>query len=185
MSSVSANYTMPTILDSLASTSSSGRAKTASAKANAASTSSSSSSTGTNLGTTFLTLLAQELQNQDPTNPVDSTAMVGQMISLNQLDQLISINEAVGGSSTSSTTASAEKAAGAIASSAALNSASGSSSSALSPSSAAATSTLPFDPTTMMPIGYAATGMGTSLNTSINAAPIGFSGSANKTTGGK
>jgi flagellar basal-body rod modification protein FlgD len=28
--------------------------------------------------------LATELQNQDPTAPVDSTAMVGQMISLNQ-----------------------------------------------------------------------------------------------------
>jgi hypothetical protein len=35
------------------------------------------------LGTTFLSLLAQELQNQDPTAPVDPTAMVGQMISLN------------------------------------------------------------------------------------------------------
>jgi flagellar basal-body rod modification protein FlgD len=38
-------------------------------------------------------LLVKELQNQDPTAPVDSTAMVGQMISLNSLDQLISINQ--------------------------------------------------------------------------------------------
>ena len=44
------------------------------------------------LGNTFLQLLTQELQNQDPTAPVDSTAMVGQMISLNQLDQLAGIN---------------------------------------------------------------------------------------------
>ena len=44
---------------------------------------------------TFLTLLAQELQNQDPTAPMDSTQMVGQMISLNQLDQLASINQVV------------------------------------------------------------------------------------------
>ena len=29
---------------------------------------------------TFLTLLVQELQNQDPTAPMDSTQMVGQMI---------------------------------------------------------------------------------------------------------
>ncbi len=43
-------------------------------------------------GTTFLNLLVKELQNQDPTAPMDSTAMVGQMISLNQLDQLVSIN---------------------------------------------------------------------------------------------
>ena len=46
----------------------------------------------TSLGSTFLQLLTQELQNQDPTAPVDSTAMVGQMISLNQLDQLAGIN---------------------------------------------------------------------------------------------
>ena len=46
----------------------------------------------TALGSTFLQLLTQELQNQDPTAPVDSTAMVGQMISLNQLDQLAGIN---------------------------------------------------------------------------------------------
>lgn len=44
---------------------------------------------------TFLTLLVQELQNQDPTAPMDSTQMVGQMISLNQLDQLASINQVV------------------------------------------------------------------------------------------
>jgi flagellar basal-body rod modification protein FlgD len=185
MSSVSANLTMPAILDSLGSTPSSQLAKSASAKAKAASTASTTSTSSTSIGSTFLSLLATELQNQDPTAPVDSTAMVGQMISLNQLDQLISINSAVGGSSTSSATAIAEKAAGIIASSAALNSASGSATSALSPSTAAATSTLPFDPNTMMPLGYATTGMGTSLNTSINAAPIGFSGSANKTTGGK
>lgn len=45
------------------------------------------------LGATFLQLLTQELQNQDPTAPVDSTQMVGQMISLNQLDQLASIDQ--------------------------------------------------------------------------------------------
>src|ERR1039457_6860591 len=97
MSSVSANYTMPTILDSLSSVAGSGHAKAASAKANAStsSTSSSSSSSSTGIGSTFLSLLAQELQNQDPTAPMDSTAMVGQMISLNQLDQLISLNEAI------------------------------------------------------------------------------------------
>ncbi|HEY1576566.1 MAG TPA: flagellar hook capping FlgD N-terminal domain-containing protein [Terracidiphilus sp.] len=44
---------------------------------------------------TFLSLLVQELQNQDPTAPMDSTQMVGQMISLNQLDQLASINQVV------------------------------------------------------------------------------------------
>jgi len=61
-----------------------------------------SSSNGTNstsassLQQTFLNLLVTELQNQDPTAPVDPTEMVGQLVSLNQLDQLISINSTLG-----------------------------------------------------------------------------------------
>lgn len=69
---------------------------TQTSNATLAATSSSSSSSQTSLsslGSTFLQLLTQELQNQDPTAPVDSTQMVGQMISLNQLDQLASINQ--------------------------------------------------------------------------------------------
>ena len=54
---------------------------------------------------TFLTLLVQELQNQDPTAPMDSTQMVGQMISLNQLDQLAGINQVVTNALGSSSTA--------------------------------------------------------------------------------
>ncbi len=80
------------------------------AKAQAATANGTSSGTGTdsnslsagNLGTTFLNLLVQELQNQDPTQPMDPTAMVGQMISLNQLDQLISINQSITGTTTGS-----------------------------------------------------------------------------------
>lgn len=72
------------------------------------STPSGSSALTSSVGTTFINLLVKELQNQDPTAPVDSTAMVGQMISLNQLDQLISINQDLSGtpSSTSSTSGS-------------------------------------------------------------------------------
>lgn len=68
------------------------------------SSNSSSSNSGltSSVGSTFLNLLVQELQNQDPTSPMDSTTMVGQMISLNQLDQLMSINQDLSGSSTSS-----------------------------------------------------------------------------------
>ena len=65
------------------------RAATPTTGTGAASAPSSTSS----IGTTFLSLLVQELQNQDPTAPMDSTAMVGQMISLNQLDQLTSIDQ--------------------------------------------------------------------------------------------
>lgn len=61
----------------------------------AASGSSTDSSSLQSIESTFLTLLVQELQNQDPTAPMDSTQMVGQMISLNQLDQLASINQVV------------------------------------------------------------------------------------------
>ena len=57
-----------------------------------------------NLGTTFLNLLAQELQNQDPTQPIDPTQQVGQLISLNQLEQLIGINSALTPAATSPTT---------------------------------------------------------------------------------
>jgi flagellar basal-body rod modification protein FlgD len=41
---------------------------------------------------TFIKLLVTELQSQDPTSPMDPTAMVGQMFSMNQLQQLIDIN---------------------------------------------------------------------------------------------
>ena len=94
------------------------------ASTNSTASTSSASSTGitsttngglssTSLESTFLNLLATELQNQDPTSPVDPTQMVGQLVSLNQLDQLISINQTLsnlGGTgstpSTSSSTAS-------------------------------------------------------------------------------
>lgn len=55
-------------------------------------TSSSSTGSASSLQNTFLDLLVTELQNQDPTTPVDPTQMVTQMVSLNSLDQLISIN---------------------------------------------------------------------------------------------
>ena len=85
-----------------------GNAKANTAKANAADTGTSTSTggglTSTTTGSTFLNLLVQELQNQDPTAPMDSTAMVGQMISLNQLDQLISINQVLSTATSASST---------------------------------------------------------------------------------
>jgi flagellar hook assembly protein FlgD len=54
---------------------------------------------------TFMELLATELRAQDPTSPMDPTAMVGQMFQMNQLQQLIDINQtlsaALGGSAPS------------------------------------------------------------------------------------
>jgi flagellar basal-body rod modification protein FlgD len=76
------------------------------------------------LESTFLNLLVTELQNQDPTQPVDPTAMVGQMVSLNQLDQLISINQTLSGMSTGSSTAGSTSPTGQATQQAATNAAS-------------------------------------------------------------
>lgn len=100
------NYSLANISGSL----------TTKAMTNAASSGSTSGNAGmnaSNIGSTFLSLLTQELQNQDPTAPMDSTAMVGQMISLNSLSQLVSINQtlsnATGASSSSNTSAATQQ----------------------------------------------------------------------------
>jgi len=192
MHSVSANYTMPSVLSSLMPAAKSALLTAVNTRTNATSStgtssSSSSSTSAGGLGTTFLSLLAQELQNQDPTAPVDPTQMVGQMISLNQLEQLIGINQAISGSSTTGTTTSATQAAGGTAANAALASAIGGATSMLSPSAAgAATSQLPFDPNTMMPLGFANSGaVAASINSSLNPVNMGYSGSTSNASGGK
>jgi flagellar basal-body rod modification protein FlgD len=128
------------------------------------------------LDSTFLNLLSTELQNQDPTAPVDSTTMVGQMISLNQLDQLISINQAVTGSTGTGTTGLVQPA-GRTASDAALSSVNGGVANALSPSVAGAVANqLPFDPNTLMPLNFGNPGaLGASINSAINPASMGTS----------
>src|ERR1700677_1122089 len=162
MQNVSANYTLPTVLSTLRPAAVSGLKNAVSAKTSATTTTgttstgtSTGSTSASSIGSTFLSLLATELQNQDPTAPVDSTAMVGQMISLNQLDQLISINQGITGAAAAQTTAAgAVQAAGTTASGDALASTNGGVAGMLSPSTAgAATSQLPFDPNTMMPVG--------------------------------
>jgi len=57
----------------------------------------------------------------------------------------------------------------------------------LSPSTAAAASNqLPFDPNTMMPLGSSNSGaVADSINSSVSAAMMGFSGTNNNTSGGK
>lgn len=45
------------------------------------------------IDTTFINLLTAELKSQDPTAPMDGNTMVSQMVSLNQLDQLIAIRQ--------------------------------------------------------------------------------------------
>jgi len=80
----------------------------------ATSSTSSTSTTGTptpaqtaqNAESTFLQLLVTELQSQDPTSPMDATTMVGQMLSMNQLNELIAINQTLQGAFPATTGAS-------------------------------------------------------------------------------
>jgi flagellar basal-body rod modification protein FlgD len=67
---------------------------TASAAATTGSTTGTTSANSLgDMDTTFMNLLITELKSQDPTAPMDATQMVGQMVSLNQLDQLIGIHQ--------------------------------------------------------------------------------------------
>jgi len=182
---VSANYTLPAVLNTLQPAAVSAVKKAVNAKASTAPTTATGSDTSsTDIGSTFLNLLATELQNQDPTAPVDSTAMVGQMISLNQLDQLISINQTVTGSTGTGTTGLLQPAA-ATAGNAPLSAANGGAINTLSPSVAGAVANqLPFDPNTLMPLNPAIAGSpGAPLN-SINPVTMGSS-TSNNISGGK
>jgi flagellar basal-body rod modification protein FlgD len=49
----------------------------------------------------FLTLLVSELKNQDPTQPTDPNAYIQQLVGVNSLQQLISINQDLAPSTTS------------------------------------------------------------------------------------
>lgn len=50
----------------------------------------------------FLTLLVAEMKNQDPTAPTDPNAYISQLVQVNSLQQLISINQGIGSLGTSS-----------------------------------------------------------------------------------
>jgi flagellar basal-body rod modification protein FlgD len=67
---------------------------------------------------TFLTLLVAQLQNQDPTSPVDSNQFVSQLTQYSQLEQLIGIHSdttTLSNATTAATTAAATAAAAATA----------------------------------------------------------------------
>ncbi len=51
----------------------------------------------------FLQLLVAQLKTQDPTSPMDPTEMVGQMLSMNQLNELIQIRQLLGGTTPATT----------------------------------------------------------------------------------
>ena len=69
---------------------------TASAKAATPSTGTASSpatSAESSTQSMFMQLLVAQLQNQDPTNPVDPTTFTSQLVQFNMLDQLSQINQ--------------------------------------------------------------------------------------------
>ncbi|HMD85475.1 MAG TPA: flagellar hook capping FlgD N-terminal domain-containing protein [Terriglobia bacterium] len=66
-------------------------------------TSSSASTDGLNPND-FMSLLVAEIQNQDPTQPMDPTTFMSQLVNLNQLEQVTQINQVVQQYATSSTT---------------------------------------------------------------------------------
>jgi len=108
---------MSAISEILQSHASTGQARTNST-AKSDSTTDSSSSTSTASATIsandFLTLLVTELKNQDPTAATDPNEYVNQLVSVNSLEQLISINttltDTLGSTTSSSTSTTAEKA---------------------------------------------------------------------------
>lgn len=58
-----------------------------------ASTTATATTSGTITSTDFMTLLVSELKNQDPTQPTDPNAYISQLVGVNSLQQLISINQ--------------------------------------------------------------------------------------------
>ena len=59
---------------------------------NASSSSLSSATSGTDLQQTFLQLLVTQLQNQDPTNPMDSSQMTSQLAQINTVTGISQLN---------------------------------------------------------------------------------------------
>ncbi len=67
------------------------------ANADSSDSSSSTSDSATISANDFLTLLVTEMQNQDPTATTDPNEYINQLVNVNSLEQLISINQTLTG----------------------------------------------------------------------------------------
>jgi flagellar basal-body rod modification protein FlgD len=76
------------------------------AASNTSSKSSASTSAATISSNDFLTLLVTEMKNQDPTSTADPNEYINQLVNVNSLEQLISINQTLSTDLAPSTTAS-------------------------------------------------------------------------------
>jgi flagellar basal-body rod modification protein FlgD len=79
----------------------------ATAKADAAGASTSADDSNPITANDFLTLLVTEMKNQDPTQPTDPNAYIQQLVGVNSLQQLISINQELGSVTSQASSASA------------------------------------------------------------------------------
>ena len=68
-------------------------------------TASSSSSSSLADESTFLQLLVAQIKNQDPTQPMDSTAFLSQLAQFSSLEQLVGIRQDIENQSSSTTAA--------------------------------------------------------------------------------
>ncbi len=66
-------------------------AATQGASSSSSSASASDSTSGTGLDSMFMQLLITQLQNQDPTSPMDPSTFVSQLVEVNSLDQVSQI----------------------------------------------------------------------------------------------
>jgi flagellar basal-body rod modification protein FlgD len=73
---------------------------TNSASSATSSTASSSANSGSSLQNTFLQLLVTQLQNQDPTNPMDSSQMTSQLAEINTVTGISQLNTSLSSLST-------------------------------------------------------------------------------------
>jgi flagellar basal-body rod modification protein FlgD len=96
---MSANSVTASMAPAQSATPAKASAKAMTANASAANTTGTGSSSGSAddpddiTSSDFLQLLVSELQNQDPTQPTDPDAYVQQLVGVNSLQQLISIDQ--------------------------------------------------------------------------------------------
>ena len=103
MSAIDPNAAAARVAQSLAAS----RAAAATTAATGTGTSASATATADDGGISssdFLTLLVTEMKNQDPTQPTDPNAYIQQLVGVNSLQQLISINQDLTGSASTGTT---------------------------------------------------------------------------------
>ncbi len=94
---------------------------TSGSSAASSSTGSTSSSSNTAISqSSFLQLIATELQAQDPTNPLDPAQFMGQLVQFDTLDQVTGIYNLLAGGSNATTGGGAASTTGSAASSSAL-----------------------------------------------------------------